>query len=70
MAPLEVDKPKKKKLTKFDILMLNPKSLPRRTFHKEREIKTITPAEIVDERHEEDGEPEHGYEGRIGFTIS
>ena len=36
LQPLEQDKPKERKLTKFDILMMNPKYLPKRKHAKKR----------------------------------
>lgn len=48
LAPLEPKETVKKKLTKFDILMLNPKSLPRKTFVKESDKFR----EIAEKEHE------------------
>lgn len=62
-ASFEPDKAKKKKLTKFDILMLNPKSLPRRPFVREEErLKAM----LEKHQHEDDkyeGDEEEMYKG-------
>ena len=63
LAPLEVDVPKKKKLTKFDILMLNPKSLPRKEFKK---LKSPQEArEEIEKRNKEEDEQDMMHEGEI-----
>jgi dynein heavy chain len=62
-ASFEPDKAKKRKLTKFDILMLNPKSLPRRPFVREE----LRHKEIAENQHEEvdefEGDEEQMYRG-------
>jgi hypothetical protein len=62
-ASFEPDKAKKRKLTKFDILMLNPKSLPRRPFVREEARRK----ELDDKEHSDleklEGEEEEMYGG-------
>jgi len=50
LAPLELDASKKKKITKFDILMLNPKQLNMRKAIIEQEQARLK--EIKDRQHQ------------------
>jgi hypothetical protein len=66
LSPLETDKPVKKKLTKFDILMLNPKSLPRKKMQSEKDQERKRVADM--QQQEEHGDEERPPNGRFGFT--
>jgi dynein heavy chain len=59
LSQLEDDKPKKKKLTKFDILMMNPKYLPKRKRAKQRFVpRNRLPSMEEDDFKNEDNEDE------------
>jgi hypothetical protein len=65
-ASFEQNKVQKKKLTKFDILMLNPKSLPRKNFVREdKPVHEDVAATGSYQEYEMDGEEEQKYIGKI-----
>lgn len=64
-ASFEQNKVQKKKLTKFDILMLNPKSLPRKAFVREdKALQEEVAVPKSQQEYEMDGEEEQRYSGK------